>query len=193
MQNKLMKLEIAGIFFTILMSVFLQNLYALCHREIIGVIFGSVNDSIWEIAKTVLFSYLLWGVIEMLAIRMPFKRFVASKVLSLYFLGISYILTCLVFSGFDSTAHSLSDFTSVIICTGLASFLTFRLMFSRFEIQNLFAISFFLLLLFGAMYCSFTPFPPHCFIFMDRTNGLYGIIPEYLDSGAIALDTLYYI
>ena len=49
MKNKLMKLEIAGLFFTIVMSVFFQNLYALCNREVIGVIFGSVNDSIWEI------------------------------------------------------------------------------------------------------------------------------------------------
>ena len=193
MQKILMKLEIAGLFFTIVMSVFLQNLYALCNREVIGVIFGSVNDSIWEITKTVLFSYLIWSVFEILSIRMPFKRFVTVKVITLYILGISYILVSLVLSGFDATAHSLSDFASAIVCTGFAGFLTLRRMFSRFEIQNLFAIAFFLLLLFGAFYCSFTPFPPHTFIFMDRTNGLYGIIPKYLDSGAIALDTLYYI
>ena len=193
MQKILMKLEIEGLFFTIVMSVFLQNLYALCNREVIGVIFGSVNDSIWEITKTVLFSYLIWSVFEILSIRMPFKRFVTVKVITLYILGISYILVSLVLSGFDATAHSLSDFASAIVCTGFAGFLTLRLMFSRFEIQNHFAIAFFLLLLFGAVYCSFTPFPPHTFIFMDRTNGLYGIIPKYLDSGAIALDTLYYI
>ena len=185
MQKILMQLEIAGLFFTIVMSVFLQNLYALCNREVIGVIFGSVNDSIWEITKTVLFSYLIWSVFEILSIRMPFKRFVTVKVITLYILGISYILVSLVLSG--------SDFASAIVCTGFAGFLTLRLMFSRFEIQNHFAIAFFLLLLFGAVYCSFTPFPPHTFIFMDRTNGLYGIIPKYLDSGAIALDTLYYI
>lgn len=193
MKNKLMKLEIAGLFFTIVMSVFFQNLYALCNREVIGVIFGSVNDSIWEITKTVLLSYLIWSIIEILLLRMPFKRFVTVKVITLYTLGISHIMISLVLSGFNPTAHSLSDFTSAIVCTGFAGFLTLRLMFSRFEIQNHFAIAFFLLLLFGAVYCSFTPFPPHTFIFMDRTNGLYGIIPEYLDSGAIALDTIYYI
>lgn len=49
----------------------------------------------------------------------------------------------------------------------------------------------FLTLLLIAVYCSFTVFPPHMVIFEDTAMGMYGIIPEYIDSGAIALDTLY--
>ena len=46
MQKKLMYLEIAGILFIVIMSVFMQNLLDLSGHTLIGVMFGSVNDSI---------------------------------------------------------------------------------------------------------------------------------------------------
>lgn len=48
-----------------------------------------------------------------------------------------------------------------------------------------------MMLLLIAVYCSFAVFPPHMILFEDIQTGMYGIIPEYIDSGAIALDTLY--
>ena len=69
MQKKLMYLEIAGILFIVIMSVFMQNLLDLSGHTLIGVMFGSVNDSIWEIEKTLLFPYLLWAGIELLKFR----------------------------------------------------------------------------------------------------------------------------
>ncbi len=191
MQNKLMKFEIGGIFFVIIMSVFLQNLHSLCGRELIGVMFGAVNDSIWETAKTMLLPYLLWGIIEIMCIHPPFKKFVASKVISLYYLGVAYILLCLVFSLLNASSSYLFEFTSAIIAVSTASFLSYHLVQSHFELEKLFTPSFFMFLLFTALYCSFTPFPPNLYIFMDRATGLYGIIPEHIDTGAIVLDTLH--
>mgnify|MGYP003452262988 CR=1 FL=1 len=74
MQKKLMYLEIAGILFIVIMSVFMQNLLDLSGHTLIGVMFGSVNDSIWEIEKTLLFPYLLWAGIELLCIKIPFRK-----------------------------------------------------------------------------------------------------------------------
>lgn len=193
MRNKLIKFEICGIFFVIIMSVFLQNLHSICNGDLIGVMFGSVNDSIWETVKTMLLPYLLWGIIEVMCFHTPFKKFVSSKIISLYYLGISYILLCLVFSMFESSSRYLLEFTSAIFSISTASFLSYRLVQSHFELEKLFAPSFFMFLLFTAVYCSFTPFPPRLYVFMDRATGLYGIIPDHIDAGAIALDTLHTI
>ena len=57
--------------------------------------------------------------------------------------------------------------------------------------EQLFLPCVFMMLLLIAVYCSFTVFPPHMILFEDIQTGMYGIIPEYIDSGAIALDTLY--
>ncbi len=191
MQKSLMKFEISGIFFVLIMSVFLQNLYTLSDKQLIGVMFGSVNDSIWETTKTLLLPFILWSIFEIMCTRLPFRKFVTAKVISLYYLGLCYILLCLIVSLTDSSSRYLLEFASAIIAVCTALFLSYRLVFSGFELQKYFAPSFFMLLLFVALFCSFTPFPPKMYIFMDRTTNLYGIIPEHIDQGAIVLDAMY--
>ncbi len=191
MQNKMMKLEIAGIFFIIIMSVFLQNLFALTNRNLLGVMFGSVNNSIWEITKTLLFPYLLWSMLELLSIRPPFRRFVVTKTIALYSLGVSYIILCLIISVLGLDSGFLPEFIAAVVCISASLCLSYRLLNSRFNLSALFYPSIFMLLLFLAVYLSFTTFPPQIYIFMDRDTCLYGIIPEYIDKGAIALDTFY--
>lgn len=191
MNKNLVRLEVFGLILVISFSVFLQNLYTLCSGTLVGIMFGSVNDSIWETTKTILISYIIWSIIEAMCVRLPFHRFAVAKVISLYFLGVFYILACLVFRTFDSESYTMPEFTAAIIAVIAASFLSCRLMQSTLKLETLFMPAVFMLLLFLALYCSFTPFPPQNVIFLDRTTGLYGIIPDYIDSGASVLDTLF--
>lgn len=193
MQKIIFKLEIGGIFFILILSVFMQNLYLLVNRELIGVLFGSVNDSIWETAKTLILPYALWGIIELLCIRLPFKRFVTAKVIALYYLGISYIILNLMFALLGMENDFLISFTSAIFCITTSLFLSYRLIFSNLKLENIFLPAFFMLMLLVAFYFSFTPFPPKIYIFKDRVTSLYGIIPKNIDAGAIVLDTMYYV
>ncbi len=193
MDKRILRLEIAGSVFVIIMSVLLQNLYTISGGALIGIMFGSANSSIWEIAKTILISYIIWSIIEIMCAGVQFHRFVVARVISLYFLGVFYIILCLIFSAFDSGSYSMPEFAAAIASVIFASFLCCRLMSSQLRLEKLFAPAVFMMLLFIALYCSFTPFPPHNFIFMDRVTGLYGIIPDYIDEGAIVLDTLYNI
>lgn len=191
MKDRLKKFEIAGILFVIILSIFLQNLFNLTDRNLIGVMFGSVNNSIWEFTKTLLLPYFLWSMIELLSVRTPFRRFVVSKTVSLYFLGLSYILITLVTNLLGLCTNALPELVAAAVCVAMAQFLSIRLIRSNFNTQNLYYPSIFLLLLFIALFLSFTVFPPEMYIFKDRDTGLYGIIPEYIDKGAIALDTFY--
>lgn len=191
LKDRLKKLEIAGILFVVILSIFLQNLFNLTDRNLMGVMFGSVNHSIWEFTKTLLLPYFLWSMIELLSVRVPFKRFVVSKTISLYFLGLSYILVTLVTNLLGLCTNSLPELTAAVACVAMAQYLSLRLIGSNFDIRNLYLPSILLLLLFAALFLSFTVFPPEMYIFKDRDTGLYGIIPEYIDRGAIALDTFY--
>ena len=193
MQKTLMKLEISGIFFILIMSVFMQNLYSISDRGLIGVLFGSVNDSIWEGLKVILLTYILWAILELMCIKPRFKKFVVSKIISLYVLGFLYIAQSLVFSLFSKTPQFVAELTFCFVSVCLSVFLSEKFYFSLIELEGLFAPALFLLLLFGAFYCSFTPFPPKNILFMDRATGLYGIIPENIDEGAIVLDTIYFL
>ena len=193
MQKKMIKTEVGGIFFVLVVSMFLHNLYSLCGHEIIGIMFGSVNDSIWEGLKVILLTYILWAILELMCIKPRFKKFVVSKIISLYVLGFLYIAQCLVFSLFSKTPQFVAELTFCFVSVCLSAFLSEKLYFSLIGLEGLFAPALFLLLLFGAFYCSFTPFPPKNILFMDRATGLYGIIPENIDEGAIVLDTIYFL
>lgn len=191
MKDRLKKLEIVGVFFVIILSVFLQNLYGITNRNLVGVMFGSVNHSIWEFTKTLLLPYFLWSMIELLSVRTPFRRFVVSKTISLYFLGISYILITLVTNLLGLCTNTLPELVAAVACVAMAQYLSLCLIRSDFDTKNLYMPSILLLLLFAALFLSFTVFPPEMYIFKDRDTGLYGIIPEYIDKGAIALDVFY--
>ena len=191
MSGKIKRLEFFGLFFIISLSVLLQNIYQLFGREAIGIMFGSVNNSIWEIAKTLILPYFLWSMLEMLTITPQFKKFVVCKVFALYFFGLLYILLCVALSVFSLSSVYLAEFIVAIVSLSVTALLFCKAYLTDFDPTHLFFPALFLLLLLGAIYFSFTPFPPQLFIFMDRETGLYGIIPQNIDRGAIVLDTIY--
>ena len=65
----LKEMEIGGILFCSLYAILAGKLYELSGKGLIGVLFGSVNNSPWECIKPLLLSYLLWGILEALSLR----------------------------------------------------------------------------------------------------------------------------
>lgn len=180
-------MEISGMIFVLLSSLFMSKLNDLCGGSLVGMMFGSVNQSIWESCKTLLLPYLIWGMIELLSLSPRMHDFTVAKTISLFFLGIAYTALRLI-HGYDKPCSFAS-----VICVTAAFALSFFLCNSKFDLSTLFPVSVFLLFLFWALYFSFTPFPPKSLIFLDPQTGIYGIIPAHFDLGAAELDAIYYI
>ena len=164
MDKQFLAAEIAGAAFVAACSAFMRRLYDWTDGELLGILFGSVNGSSWELCKTLLLPFLIWSLLELLTLRLPFHRFVAAKTAALYALGAGFLLLSQLTG---STAAG-------IICVP----------------GGLFAPALVLLFLFVAFYFSLTPFPPRHEFFRDRLTGMYGIIPRHFDYGAAALDAL---
>ena len=63
--------------------------------EICGGLFtaaASVFISVWEACKTLLLPFFIWSLLESLIYRMSICRYTASKTISLYLLGVMYIV-----------------------------------------------------------------------------------------------------
>ncbi len=193
MPKKLKNLEIIGIFFVLAMSVFLQNLYNLSNHNLIGILFGSANRSIWESLKAIILPYIIWAILELGCLHPHMHKFAVSKIITIYFISAVYLGLCFLFSLFSNGEQPVAQLTITIVCVSLGAFLSQKLYFSVFELEKLFVPFMFLLLLFCAFYFSFTPFPPHNALFLDPETGLYGIIPQYIDRGATALDAIYFL
>ena len=71
---------------------FMCRFYEWNNHELLGISFGAVNGSIWRVCKTLLLPYLLWGLIEILAVKrvaVPVHR--RKKTAGLYLTGVLYL------------------------------------------------------------------------------------------------------
>ena len=190
LRKNLTKMEIGGILFCLAASFFMRNLYDLCGGDLIGVLFGSVNDSVWECNKTILLPYLIWGMLELLSLQPSLHRLAVAKTISLYLLAVIILAGGGIFKllgiGTESTAFSVLYIIAICIASAISN----HLYFSKANLHTLFAPCLFLLFLFLAFYFSLTPFPLKNLLFEDSSTGLCGIIPTYIDKGATALDTI---
>ena len=156
-------MEIAGCLFTAVGCIFMRNLYTLSNYGLSGVLFGSVNSSPWEYAKTLFLPYLAWSMIELLGLYLSLSTVLNGKNSELLIASVS-VLTAQIFSYILSKSHlNLESLFPAALCT------------------------LFLLL---AFYFSFTPFPPKNQLFADKISGQYGIPPIGYDFGADALFTI---
>ena len=161
----------------------MRRLYDWTDGELLGILFGSVNGSAWELCKTLLLPFLIWSLLELLTLRFSFHRFAVAKTAALYALGALYLLL-----------SKLAGGTAAGIIAVIGAFaLSFLLYSSSARLRGLFAPALALLFLFVALYFSFTPFPPRHEFFRDGATGMYGIIPKHFDYGAAALDASYFV
>ena len=182
----LIEMEMGGILFCFIVSLLMKNLYELSGGHLIGVLFGAVNGSVWEQAKTLLLPYLSWGMLELLSLQPPMKRLTVVRTLSLWLLSALLCGGGLLLRNCGGAANTAFSLAAVGGCT-LFSIWLFR---SPLKLRELFAPCVLLLFLFVSAYFSFTPFPPQLGLFEDPETGMFGIIPIYLDKGAVFLDAM---
>ena len=71
-------------FFVSGLATLLHFIYDLTDGSVFAVLFGAVNESVWENTKIFLVAYCVWAVVELLVSKAPFKRFVIGKVIGIY-------------------------------------------------------------------------------------------------------------
>jgi hypothetical protein len=131
---------------------------------------------------------VFFGVIELFSSKPYFRQFVVAKTFGLSTMIVVYIILRHTFSfAFNTFTNSIIALIS--IGTGFA--VSYVLTNSKIDMRDLFIPGFFLLTLIFVMFFSFSVFPPQLPLFQDPQTGFYGIIPDYIDTGAVILNSLY--
>lgn len=184
MDNRFKKLEICGTLFVFICGALLHFLYDWTNASALGVLFGAVNESVWEHIKIFSMPYVVWSIIE-LAFSIPyFRQFVVAKVMGLYLLGILIISFFYLYTTITGAAILIIDILSVFAWISISHLFSYKITTSDKDLRNLFPLCLGLLFLFVVMYFCFTAVPPHIDIFKDPVTGMYGIIPKNIDVGA---------
>lgn len=173
--KKIRDLEIVGIIFTYSLGTFLKYSCQIFDWDVWTIIFGAVNSSAWETIKSFTMPYLVWAAIEFCLTKIPIKKFVVSKIAGLYTIISLFIIEfAFSLSIFDWTPQLINVFTCFLWI--LASFcISYKILVSISDINDVFVLCIFMMILFFSMYLSFTINPPHLNLFKDNILQIYGI------------------
>ena len=180
--------EIIGIFVIYLCAVFLHFVFDLTNGSVLSILFGAVNESVWEHVKIFAVGYVLWAIFEILLLKPPFKKFVVAKTFSLYFLSLSIIVFFYTYTFFTKQAYLIADIIASVVFVILSQYISYRLTVSENNIKDYFCVACMLLMTYFLMFFSFTMFPPKNDLFRDPVTNMYGIMHKQVDTGAFYLD-----
>ncbi len=190
MNKKLFRLqETGGFVATVILTLFLWSVYHLTGRTLPGALFGAVNLSIWEQVKPMLLGYILYGLAEITTSRPFFRQFIVAKFVGLYSILLLYITQrSLLLNEFDGKINILIAVLSLLV----GYLLSYKLTVCDYPLSHLYPTACFMILILFILSFTFTAFPPKGLLFIDPVTNLYGIVPDYIDVGAIILNNMYF-
>ena len=174
-RKTLFKLEVSGAVFVSIAAAVLHFLYEWSGGEMWATLFSAVNESIWEHLKIFSLPYVFWAFVELCCVRVPFRKFVSAKVLSLYFMLISIPAFYYTYTGVFGKNIAIVDILSGFAFTVMTFILSYRMIVNSPCIERYYKLSLFLIALYYIMIAFFTYTPPKWEIFKDPISGNYGI------------------
>ncbi|MBR1534351.1 MAG: hypothetical protein IJ639_08300 [Ruminococcus sp.] len=137
-------------------------------------LFGAVNESVWEHVKIFSAAYVGYALLQLLWIKVPFKRYVAAKCAGLYALMGGIIAFHYGYTAFTGKHIAWVDILGSAVIVILVQLLSYKLTVGSLPLEDYFAPSLFLLMLYYLMFFSFTIYPPKAELFRDPISGGFG-------------------
>ncbi len=187
-EKRFFTLSLLGSVFIYALASLLHFIYDLSSGSTLSILFGAVNESVWEHVKIFAFAFIVWSFVELLVIKPPFKKYITAKVFSLYFLALAIIVFFYTYTTIFKKPILLIDLISSAVFVVLSQYISYSLTTKENNIEHYFCVSLFLLSLLAVMLSSFTIFPPKIELFKDPVTNTYGLDSTKVDVGAIFLD-----
>lgn len=168
--------ETAGCAVIYCAAVLLHYVYPLSGGAALSIVFGSVNESVWEHTKIFAAPYLGWALIQLCWLRVHFRQYVVSKVIGLYLMAGMIIGASCLLSLFTEQNIFWLDIAASLITVITAQAASCRLETAENRLSEYFLPALMLLMLYYLMFFSFTIFPPKTDLFRDPVSGGFGIV-----------------
>ena len=167
--------EMCGAVFVSIAASVLHFLYEWSGEEVWASLFSAVNESVWEHMKIFSLPYVVWAFVELCCIRIPFKRFVSGKVLSLYFMLIAMPVLFYAYSGILGKNIAVVDIISGFVITAITFIFSYKMIVKAPFIDKYFVLSIFLIVIYYFTIGYFSFLPPKINLFKDPVSGNYGL------------------
>ena len=174
-RNLILKWQIFGFFFIIIVGSFFHFLFELSgYFFLVGAI-AAVNESVWEHLKLAFWPIILFALIEYKYIKKEESNFGLAKAAASYVAPILIVIIFYTYTAIIGMHLLLMDILTFIVAVFVAQLINYKLLISR-ELPNYTKIiSMVFIIVLAFIFVLFTYLPPHLPIFRDSTTGFYGI------------------
>lgn len=177
MQSKLKKWTIFGIFIVFLLAAFWHFLYDLLPSDFIGAI-SPVNESPWEHAKLFFIPVILYYVALYFIVGKEYPNFIFGHSIALLVMPIFMLLFYYAYKTLLPGQHLfVLDMINSLLTVLLGAFVGYKLTTSNKDFSGTAYDIIAMIIVIGMLtvYVVFTFNPPICDMFLDKTQGKYGI------------------
>lgn len=173
--NRVLKWEISGILFIILVGSFLHFAYALSGYWSPVAIIAAVNESVWEHLKLGIWPSLFFAVIEYKKIREETNNFLIAKTLSSYVIPSTIILLFYIYIAVTGKNLLFMDITIFILAVVFGQIASYTILTTKKIGKTWYLIAIGALLTLVIITPLFTFVPPRYPLFRDPLTGEYGL------------------
>ncbi|MCI8833734.1 MAG: sodium/proton-translocating pyrophosphatase [Clostridia bacterium] len=172
--TKIRNYQIASAIFVCILGTLLHFTYKFFGENNFVASFSAVNESVWEHLKLLFFPMLLTTIIGYFYIGKNAPNFLCSKTLGIITSMLFIIIFFYTYTGIIGKSILFIDITSFFVAVILGEYLSYKLMITNFECNNIIAIIILTIIL--ICFVVFTYFPPNIELFKDPVTNQYGII-----------------
>jgi len=174
-QSKILKLELIGVIFIVLLGSLLHFTFEWLGKFWLVGFFSAVNESTWEHLKLAVMPALLWMLIEMKLLKERPENFFYGKTRGIYSMPFFIILIFYSYKAILGKNFLILDILTFIVAVLFGQLISYKMMFWKNlpEVYNKIAVVFLFILFFA--FIIFTFYPPHIFLFQDPITLKYGI------------------
>ncbi len=136
---------------------------------------ASVNESVWEHIKILLWPYLLWSFAVYYILRPDSRRLIAARTAGAYTIAVLTICFFYIYTGILGRNVAWVDISAAALWLLAGEIVSLRILNGRWATREYYLISVAALVLLVVMLLCFTVSPPRLGLFADPATGLYGL------------------
>jgi hypothetical protein len=174
-KHKVLRYELAGIVFILLLGSLLHFTFEWSGNQPIVGIFSAVNESVWEHLKLAFWPTLLFALIEYAPLKRETNNFVLAKTVGAYVMVAIIPAIFYTYKTFTGESIFAIDIVSFVIAVMVGQLASYKLLTYHAFPHKTAWVSLFFLALLAVLFAVFTFYPPYVQIFKDSPTGGYGI------------------
>jgi len=176
MKKSILRWELGGIFFIIVIGSLLHFAFEWSGRAIPIAPIAAVNESVWEHLKLAFWPALVYAALEYRRFGKSANNFFFAKTLGIYLMPITIVVLFYSYESILGHGLLIADIAIFVVAVIVGQLVSYKLLTASPLPERLNRLAPIALAVLGILFVVFTFYPPQVPLFRDSVTGAYGIV-----------------